>query len=123
MVCIRKAEFIPPSSPGRRAALPHTHTASTPTPYTYTTGRNGCQAKEIWDVCEVEHDAGLKAFLWRSLRRQPGYLFCRQEEEASSAAVTVSSERGKKGKGKIETEEKQVRVFLEARGRIRHVLL
>jgi len=68
----------------------------------------------------VEHDAGVKAFLWRSLRRQPGYLFCRQEEEAS-AAVTVSSEEGKKGKGKIKTEEKQVRGCLEARRRTRHV--
>lgn len=61
-------------------------------------------------MCEVSHDAGLKVFLWRSLRRQPGYLFCRQAEEGSNAAVTVSSEREQgKGKGKVKTEEKQVR--------------
>jgi hypothetical protein len=60
-------------------------------------------------VCEVGHDAGLKAFLWCSLRRQPGYLFCREDEEGSSVAVTVSSEREQgKGKGRIKTEEKQV---------------
>ena len=79
------------------------------------TGRNGCQAKEVWDVCEVDHDASLKAYLWRSLRRQPEYLFCSQEDDASSAAVTISSDPGKR-KRKIKTEEKQVRerVFFPA---------
>lgn len=114
--CKRKyaaAEMLPPI-PQPSCPLTRTlRTASDP-PLTHLTGRNGCLAKEVWDVCEVEHDAGLRAYLWRSLRRQPEYLFCRQEGDASSDAVTIS--RGPDDrKRNLKTEEQQVHELISSR--------
>lgn len=53
------------------------------------TGREGCTAKEIWDECEVGCDSALKAFLWRALRRQRNYVFCRK-----TAVARPGSQRG-----------------------------
>ncbi|EWM25026.1 hypothetical protein Naga_100049g10 [Nannochloropsis gaditana] len=52
-------------------------------------GREGCTVKEIWDECEVGCDSALKAFLWRALRRQRKYVFCRK-----TAVARPGSQRG-----------------------------
>lgn len=31
---------------------------------------------EVWNVLGVMEDEGIKAFVWRSIRRQQGYEFC-----------------------------------------------
>ena len=74
------------------ASPPHMDSSSSTGSYLRAkclTGREGCTVKEIWDECEVGCDSALKAFLWRALRRQRKYVFCRK-----TAVARQGSQRG-----------------------------